>query len=272
MSAGHTGVDQFLQTWVDEFIRAVEMFSGSVPNLRCSRTKKLDASQIADMVWWKQDFVGAGKFSTWIGAKNETMLALGGGDETEAKPTYFEMLSQAQSGAAHVVSAGFDTPVACEPGQEDSAPDYESLLYGVVGITLGKSELPSLVFAMETSIETVLNPDEKFEAQSPGLPATGVSLDSLVPAASQPMLSRLLELELPLSIALGRSIMPIREVLKVTSGSVIELDRSVGDLVELLVHGTVVARGEVISIKGNYGVRIKEIISQQDRMHLYRRS
>ena len=78
-----------------------------------------------------------------------------------------------------------------------------------------------------------------------------------------------MNLELPLSVALGRAVMPIRDVLRVTSGSMIELDRTVDDYVELIVHGTVVARGEVVSVKGNYGVRIKEIISRNDRLTLY---
>ncbi len=84
------------------------------------------------------------------------------------------------------------------------------------------------------------------------------------------MRDRLRDLELPLSVALGRATMPVQEVLKITSGSTIELDRNVGDYVELVVQGVVVARGEIVSIKGNYGVRIKEIISQQDRIALHK--
>lgn len=80
------------------------------------------------------------------------------------------------------------------------------------------------------------------------------------------ILERLIDLELPMSVTLGRTTMPIREVLKLTSGSIVELDRQVGECVDLTIHGTVVARGEIVSVKGNYGVRIKEIISQQDRL------
>jgi flagellar motor switch protein FliN/FliY len=85
------------------------------------------------------------------------------------------------------------------------------------------------------------------------------------------MLERLMDLELPLSIAIGRSTMPIRDVLKMTPGSLIELDRRIGESVDLVVHGTTVAKGEVVSVKGNYGVRIKEIISRQDRLALHGR-
>ncbi len=89
-----------------------------------------------------------------------------------------------------------------------------------------------------------------------------------VEAGFTPMLRRLMDLELPLAVALGRAVLPIEDILKITSGSLIELDRSVGEYVDLMVHGTLVARGEIVSVKGNYGVRIKEIISRQDRLAL----
>ena len=87
-------------------------------------------------------------------------------------------------------------------------------------------------------------------------------------SVSTPMLQRLMDVELPLAVTLGRSVLPIHDILKMTSGSLIELDRTVNEYVDLMVHGTVVARGEIVSVKGNYGVRIKEIISRQDRMAL----
>src|SRR5262249_2880821 len=86
------------------------------------------------------------------------------------------------------------------------------------------------------------------------------------------VLDRLMDLDLPMSIALGRAIMPIRDVLKLSAGSLVELDRRVGDNVEVLVHGTVVAKGEVVSVKGNYAIRIREIISQTDRAALQRKA
>jgi len=85
---------------------------------------------------------------------------------------------------------------------------------------------------------------------------------------SSPMLQRLMDLEMPIAVVLGRAVLPIGEILKITSGSLIGLDRNVGEYVDLMVHGTVVARGEIVSVKGNYGVRIKEIMSRQDRLAL----
>jgi flagellar motor switch protein FliN/FliY len=87
-------------------------------------------------------------------------------------------------------------------------------------------------------------------------------------AGFTPMLRRLMDLELPLAVTLGRAVLSIEDILKLTPGSLIELDRNVGEYVDLMVQGTIVARGEIVSVKGNYGIRIKEIISRQDRLAL----
>lgn len=100
------------------------------------------------------------------------------------------------------------------------------------------------------------------ESSSASLQATAVD------SGFTPMLRRLMDLELPLAVTLGRAVLPVEDILKLTSGSLIELDRSVGEYVDLMVQGTIVARGEIVSVKGNYGIRIKEIISRQDRLAL----
>lgn len=100
------------------------------------------------------------------------------------------------------------------------------------------------------------------ESNSTSLQTTAVE------AGFTPMLRRLMDLELPLAVTLGRAVLPIEDILKLTSGSLIELDRNVGEYVDLTVQGTIVARGEIVSVKGNYGIRIKEIISRQDRLAL----
>lgn len=65
--------------------------------------------------------------------------------------------------------------------------------------------------------------------------------------------------ELNVSLRFGQRQMPLREVLELASGSVIELDRQVDDPVELLLDGKVIARGEAVIVDGNYGLRVTEI-------------
>ena len=79
-----------------------------------------------------------------------------------------------------------------------------------------------------------------------------------------PALDLLLDIELPVSISFGRARLPLEQVSRLTIGSNIELDRSVGDPVDVLVNHSVVARGEVVVIDGNYGVRIRQIVGRPD--------
>lgn len=83
-----------------------------------------------------------------------------------------------------------------------------------------------------------------------------------------PILERLLDLELPVSIAIGHADLSIKDVLKMKSGSVVQLNRESGEEVDLLVHGTVVARGEIVLVDENYAIRIKEIVNRMPQPHL----
>lgn len=76
----------------------------------------------------------------------------------------------------------------------------------------------------------------------------------------------LLDVELPVSISFGKTCLPLRDVLKLTTGSIVELNRTASDPVDVLVNQRLVARGEVVVVEGNYGIRIQEIASRQDRL------
>jgi flagellar motor switch protein FliN/FliY len=76
----------------------------------------------------------------------------------------------------------------------------------------------------------------------------------------------LLDVELPVSISFGKTWMPMKEVLKLTTGSIVELNRDVNDMVDVLVNHRLIARGEVVVVDGNYGVRIHKIADRQDRL------
>lgn len=69
----------------------------------------------------------------------------------------------------------------------------------------------------------------------------------------------LMDVELKVSLRFGQRQMPLREVLELTSGSVIDLDRQVDEPVELLLDGKVIARGSAVIVDGNYGLRVTEI-------------
>jgi flagellar motor switch protein FliN/FliY len=58
----------------------------------------------------------------------------------------------------------------------------------------------------------------------------------------------------------------LKDVIKLTTGSVVELNRTVSELVDIVVNNCVVARGDVVVVEGNFGVRIREVLSKEDRM------
>ena len=66
--------------------------------------------------------------------------------------------------------------------------------------------------------------------------------------------------QVDLTVELGRSRIPVQDLLTLAPGAVVELDRPADATVDILVNGTVVARGEVVVVDGDFGVRITEII------------
>ncbi len=72
-------------------------------------------------------------------------------------------------------------------------------------------------------------------------------------------LDLLLEMELPVTVRFGATRMLLRDLLRVDTGSVIVFPRSPDDAVDVIVNGRVVARGEVVAVQGNYGIRVTEV-------------
>jgi flagellar motor switch protein FliN len=84
-----------------------------------------------------------------------------------------------------------------------------------------------------------------------------------LPSASD--LSRLSDIPMELSVEIGRTHMTVGETLDLRVGSVVALERLAGQTADLLANGTAIARGEVVVIDEQYGLRITEILdSQQD--------
>jgi flagellar motor switch protein FliN/FliY len=288
--ASEPEIESFFEHWIGEFSRAVEMFTGESPVLTRGRLegaarREIEESQLAGRLWWKQPVEGgvegASSFASWTGAPLDCWTGLGSAVDEKGDPRrmYLDMLDQANKGAAAVLSAGFPRPLRCGDALEDDLTSLATLEVVDVKVVFRGKELPSLLLAIEPSAARVLRLSGTAEEapaasnaaanrqlpSAPNYPAGHLLEQPLVQSV---MMNRLMELRLPVSVLLGHTSISIREVLKLTPGSVIELDRKIGDYVEIVVHGTVVARGEIVSVGGNYGVRIKEVISREDRLAL----
>jgi flagellar motor switch protein FliN len=76
----------------------------------------------------------------------------------------------------------------------------------------------------------------------------------------------LMDVKLPVAIELGRTEMTIRDILGLSAGSVVELNKLAGEPVDLLVNNKTVARGEVVVVDENFGLRVTSLISPEDRI------
>jgi flagellar motor switch protein FliN len=78
-------------------------------------------------------------------------------------------------------------------------------------------------------------------------------------------LNMLLDIPLQVTVELGRTNRSVKEILELSSGSIIELDKLAGEPVDILVNSRLIAKGEVVVIDENFGVRVTDIVSQTDR-------
>ena len=79
-------------------------------------------------------------------------------------------------------------------------------------------------------------------------------------------LDLLLDVPLDLSVELGRARMSIQDLLNLSPGSVIELDKIAGEALDILINGRLVARGEAVVVNDKFGIRISDIVSPSERI------
>lgn len=94
-------------------------------------------------------------------------------------------------------------------------------------------------------------------------PPTGAGAET-APASRR--LELLLDVPLDLSVELGRSRMSIQDLLNLSPGSVIELDKIAGEPLDILVNDRLIARGEAVVVNDKFGVRITDIVSPSERI------
>ncbi|OGX60714.1 MAG: flagellar motor switch protein FliN, partial [Paenibacillus sp. RIFOXYA1_FULL_44_5] len=85
-------------------------------------------------------------------------------------------------------------------------------------------------------------------------------------AAEQQNLNLLMDIPLRVTVELGRTEKLIKDILEFSQGSIIELDKLAGEPVDILVNNKLIAKGEVVVIDENFGVRVTDIISLEDRI------
>jgi flagellar motor switch protein FliN/FliY len=85
---------------------------------------------------------------------------------------------------------------------------------------------------------------------------------------TSPQLDLIQNVAVSVSVEVGRASLRIRDLLRLSQGSVVELDRIAGEPVDVCVNNTVIARGEVVLVNERYGIRLTQVVDAEDRVKL----
>lgn len=88
--------------------------------------------------------------------------------------------------------------------------------------------------------------------------------------ANESNLNVILDIPVTLSMEVGRTEVPIQDLLALNRGSVVELDRIAGEPMDVLINGTLIAHGEVVIINEKFGIRLTDVISPAERVRKLR--
>ncbi|MDZ4349084.1 MAG: flagellar motor switch protein FliN [Xanthomonadaceae bacterium] len=90
--------------------------------------------------------------------------------------------------------------------------------------------------------------------------------DDAAPANSEMNLDMILDVPVSLSLEVGRTRIPIRNLLQLNQGSVVELERDASDPFDVYVNGTLIAHGEVVVVNDRFGIRLTDVVSPAERI------
>ena len=246
--------------------RVLESMAGEAPTVQSDPYPEAPPVE-ENFVWWEQPLNLAPDALIWIGAAQPAWEGIGGRvlrsagvdeDPETSRSTYLEIVTQVLSGLAGSISSRINKETSLDAGHE-AGPAAGTTAY-TFQIVFPDFETRVLAF-FSPPLSTLLsepppvreNPDAR-PRKAPEPPPLPNSIDLL------------LDVELPVSISFGRAQLALKDVIKLTTGSIVELNRSISEPVEVIVNNCVIARGEVVVVEGNFGIRIKQVISRQERL------
>jgi flagellar motor switch protein FliN/FliY len=216
------------------------------------REKAQDSSEAEEPFLWQQSFDTVEGPAFWISAGK----AAGVDDPSpeDCRSTWQEVVGQTIAAVSAGITTDMEREVAAGQGEElkEEPPDLAWMDFSIIG-----ADNKAYGFKVAWSQELAnLYASRAAEIHSPAARENTVSKT----------FDLLLEVALPVSVSFGRTSLQIREVLKLNTGSIVELDRFVSDPVEVIVNDCVIGHGEVVVVDGNYGVRINQLASREDRL------
>lgn len=227
-------------TDLEQAVGAAQAAVGLLP----SSTPLTVGEPVADSV--AIDEVGLAVRAGFAGAAHGIIAIVAGQDLTEAlehSPIGNLDLTQAIRPALEAAAATLG-PVVVDPGQTGRAEQVMRDVLNDGGMLVPLVEGEKIRAVIGLAVVEQVPVDETPAA--PPIQRSGLDL--------------LHDVEMEVTAELGRTHMSVRELLSLVPGTVVELDRAAGGPADILVNGTLIARGEVVVIDENYGIRVTEIV------------
>ena len=229
-----------------------------------------------DEFCWQQLFSVGAESLLWLETPKATAISVGrevlrtagieGSDEASEVSTFVEVVQQALSGIASAMTRRIKKEVSCTNGAEtNEIPAGETNRFRIDATSqeLGSHAVTVVISgALAAVLDAGSGPKDIPQAAPVLAPAPRMEVEPAPPKT----MALLMEVELPIGVSFGRAQMRLKDVIKLTTGSIVELNRSIVEPVEIIVNNCVIARGEVVVVEGNYGVRIQQIISREERL------
>ena len=202
----------------------------------------------------------AGTITAWMNRPGSTVLAqrVTGMDDAPDEAVVADMLKEMWSQAASALSL--------------KAPftGVTLTLSGPVAADAGGSPLAgyALAIAPDVTAQIAVSATAQIVAETAALApaADAAPRGSRRSPAASANLDVVLDIDLPLVVRFGRTMMTLKSLAALGPGSILDMGRSPDEPVEILVGEQVIARGEVVVVAGNYGVRITDLVSPSDRV------
>ena len=183
----------------------------------------------------------------------------------DALSTYHEVLSQTFSGVAQAMGSRVGREINCA-----ARSDMEGLPADTMGLSVSIrlpdadiEDYPVFISPSPELLNCLLEGESAADTQAASPPHTEPV--NAGPSSISKTFDLLLGVHLPVSVSFGKTSMMVKEVLKLTTGSIVELNRAVTEPVDIIVNNCIIARGDVVVVSGNYGVRVREIVSKEQR-------
>jgi len=228
---------EMVNKWLEQLATALERNAAARPSVRAAGYSQRPAI-LREFLWWKcPDASGTANSAIWIGVSRSAWESVAERMATSSDlsvgpcdpETTYSWIMQESWGIAGELTT--------------QSPPLEP--HDSIRITFPREESVNLLLAFENSASDVCQASN---------------------GAYESAFGVLLDMELPVTLRFGRTKMMLEDILSLNTGSIVEFDRHTEEPIEVLVNGYVVARGEAVTVQGNYAVRISEIASRRERM------